>query len=79
VSATTGEGLPALKAAIEAALTADEAEMTLRVLPADYAIVPLLYREAMVLSEGHDGEATIVRCRVPERLLSRVERFRLDQ
>ena len=78
VSATTGEGLPALTAAIETTLTADAAEMTLRVLPADYAIVPLLYREATVLSEGHDGEATIVKCRVPERLLSRVAPYRID-
>jgi GTPase len=75
VSARTGEGLPALVAAIEAALTEDEEELTLRVLSEDYAIVPLLYREAKVISEDHDGEATIVRCRVPERLLSRVERF----
>jgi len=76
VSAATGEGLPELIKAIESALTADEAEMTLRVSAEDYAVVPLLYREATVLSEDHDGEATIVRCRVPERLMSRVERFK---
>ncbi|GAB1455187.1 MAG: GTPase HflX [Spirochaetia bacterium] len=75
VSAVTGEGLPALVKAIEDILTGDEEELTLRVQPADYAIVPLLYREASVISEGHDGEATIVRCRVPQRLRSRVERF----
>ena len=75
VSARTGEGLPALVAAIEAALTEDEEELTLRVSSEDYAIVPLLYREAKVISEDHDGEATIVRCRVPERLLSRIKRF----
>ncbi|MBU0928487.1 MAG: GTPase HflX [Spirochaetes bacterium] len=76
VSAATGEGMPDLIAAIEAALTSGEAEMTLRVLSSDYAIVPLLYREASVISEDHDGEATVLRCRVPERLISRVERFR---
>ena len=75
VSAVTGEGLPSLVKAIADLLTADEEELTLRVLPADYAIVPLLYREASVISEDHDGEATIVRCRVPERLRSRVEPF----
>jgi len=79
VSAITGEGLPALVKAIEAKLTADEDEMTLRVPPADYAIVTLLYREGSIVSEGHDGEATILRCKVPSRLLSRVERFRFDQ
>jgi GTP-binding protein HflX len=77
VSARTGEGLPALIAAIEAALTEDEEEVTLRVLSEDYAVVPLLYREAKVISEDHDGEATIVRCRVPERLQSRIERFKV--
>ena len=78
VSAKTGEGLPELVKAIEAALTADESEMTLRVLPESYAIVPLLYREASVISEDHDGEATILRCRVPARLMSRVEPFLVD-
>ena len=77
VSAKTGEGLPELKAAIEAALTADEAEMTLSIPSMEYALVPLLYREATVVSEDHDGENTIVRCRVPDRLVSRVERFRI--
>lgn len=75
VSALTGEGLPALVDAIESRLTSDEAEMTLYVPAADYAVVPLLYREATVLEESHDGEFTVVRCRVPGRLASRIERF----
>lgn len=77
VSARTGEGLPELVKAIESRLTADEDELTLRVPPSDYAIVSLLYREGSIISEGHDGEATILRCKVPDRLLSRIERFRL--
>jgi GTP-binding protein HflX len=77
VSAITGEGLPELVKAIEAALTAGDPEITLRVTSMDYAIVPLLYREATVISETHDGEDTIVKCRVPERLASRVERFKI--
>lgn len=77
VSAVTGQGLAELLAAIESILTRDMSELTLRVGPSDYAIVAMLYREATVLSEDHDGEATLVRCRVPERLLSRVERFRM--
>jgi len=76
VSARTGEGLPELVKAIEAMLTADEDELTLRVPPADYAIVTLLYREGSIISETHDGEATILRCKVPDRLLSRIERYR---
>lgn len=76
VSARTGEGLPELVKSIEAMLTADEDEMTLRVPPEDYAIVSLLYREGSIISENHDGEATILRCKVPDRLRSRVERFR---
>jgi len=75
VSAATGEGLPGLIAAIEAELTADEPELVLRIPPERYDLVALLYREASVLSEDHDGEASVLRCRVPERLLSRVEPF----
>lgn len=75
VSALTGEGLPALVKAIEDALTVDHDELTLRVPSSEYVIVPLLYREASVISEDHDGDATIVRCRVPQRLRSRVEPF----
>lgn len=76
VSAATGEGLAGLIAAIEAELTAEEPELTLRIPPSDYAVVALLYREASVLSEEHDGEASVVRCRVPQRLASRVEPYR---
>lgn len=76
VSARTGEGLPALVAAIDAALTARDAEMTLAIPPADYAAAALLYREATVLSEAHEDGMTVMRCRVPERLASRVEKYR---
>jgi hypothetical protein len=49
--------------------------MELRIPDAEYASVALLHREASILEERHDGEATILRVRVPERLASRFERF----
>lgn len=75
VSAKSGEGLDRLTEAIGDALSADARELSLRIPPSDYALVALLYREATVVYEDHDGENYIVRCRVPERLRSRVEAY----
>jgi len=74
-SARTGEGLDRVAAAIEERLAAASGEMRLRVPDADYAMVALLHREASVLEESHDGEATLVRALVPERLRSRLEKY----
>jgi hypothetical protein len=49
--------------------------LRLRIPDADYASVALLHREASILEESHDGEATVLRARVPPRLVSRFERF----
>ncbi|HTX71696.1 MAG TPA: GTPase HflX [Rectinemataceae bacterium] len=76
VSAKTGEGLPRLLELIEEHLRSDEALLELRVPDSDYAMVALLHREATVLEEGHDGEATLLRCRVPTRLVSGFEKYR---
>jgi GTPase len=74
-SARTGEALDRIKAAIEERLAASSGEMRLRVPDADYAAVALLHREAAVLEESHDGEATLVRALVPERLRTRLEKY----
>ena len=74
-SARTGAGLPELSAAVEDKLTAASGELRLRIPDAEYASVALLHREASILEESHDGEATILRVRLPARLLSRFERF----
>ncbi|MBL8967852.1 MAG: GTPase HflX [Spirochaetaceae bacterium] len=78
VSVKTGEGLPALLAAIEEGLTARAGEFDLRIPDTDYALVALLHREASILEESREDDATILRCRLPERLESRFEAFRRD-
>jgi GTP-binding protein HflX len=74
-SARTGEGLDRIAAAVEERLSAASGEMRLRVPDADYAMVALLHREATVLEESHDGEATVLRALVPARLRTRLEKY----
>ena len=76
-SVKTGAGMAELSAAVEDRLTAASGELRLRVPDSDYAMVALLHREASILEEGRDEEATILRVRLPERLESRFERFRV--
>jgi GTP-binding protein HflX len=76
-SVKTGAGLGELSAAVEDRLTAASGEVSLRVPDADYALVALLHREASILEEGRDEEATILRVRLPERLASRFEKYRV--
>lgn len=78
-SAKTGEGLDALKEAINAALRAGDHELRLRIPQAEYALVSLLYREASVLSEDHEDDAVLVSCRAPDRLRSRLEPYLVDE
>jgi GTPase len=75
-SAKTGAGLLELSATVEDRLTAASGEVSLRVPDADYALVALLHREATILEEGRDGEATILRVRLPERLESRFGKYK---
>ncbi len=76
-SVKTGAGLGELSAAVEDRLTASSGEVSLRILDADYALVALLHREASILEEGRDDEATLLRVRLPERLESRFEKYRV--
>ncbi len=75
-SVKTGAGLVELSAAVEDALTAAAKDLRLRIPDAEYAQVALLHREASILEEGREEEATVLRVRLPERLESRFERFR---
>ena len=75
VSARTGFGLGDLVARIGEVVAGGMQELELRIPHADYAMVALLRREAHIVEESHDDEAAILRCRVPERLLSRIERY----
>jgi GTP-binding protein HflX len=77
-SVKTGSGLPELQAAVEERLTASSGELLLRIPDAEYALVALLHREASILEEGREDDATIIRARVPERLVSRFERLKVE-
>jgi GTP-binding protein HflX len=74
-SVKTGAGMAELSADVEERLTASSGELELRVPDADYAMVALLHREASILEEGREEEATILRVRLPERLASRFEKY----
>ncbi|MBN1520463.1 MAG: GTPase HflX [Spirochaetales bacterium] len=74
-SVPTGEGLDELRSAIVDAIEGERGELTLRVPPERYDLVSLLYSQGAVLSEDHDGQASIIRCRVGERLRPQVEAF----
>jgi GTP-binding protein HflX len=77
-SALTGAGLADLSAAIEAGLTAGSPELKLRVPDADYSLVALLHREASIIEETREDEATVLRCRLPDRISARFEAYRID-
>lgn len=74
-SIKTGFGMPELSAAVEDRLTSDSGDVRLRVPDAEYAMVALLHREASILEEGRDEDATLLRVRLPEKLESRFEKF----
>lgn len=75
VSATGGEGVSDLKKAIETAMSAEEKELILAIPSANYALVPLLYREARILKEEHKEDLTILKCRVPDSLIPRIKAY----
>jgi GTP-binding protein HflX len=77
-SVKTGAGMLELSAAVEDKLTAASGEARLRVPDAEYALVALLHREASILEEGREEEASILRVRLPDRLVSRFEKYRIE-
>jgi GTP-binding protein HflX len=78
ISVKTGFGLGELAAAIEDKLTASSLEARLRIPDADYALVALLHREATILEESHDGEATLLRARLPDKIKAKFEKYRIE-
>jgi len=79
VSVKTGEGIQDLLAAIEKGLGSLAGEMHLRIPDSDYGLVALLHREAQILSEAReecDNTATILTCRVPDRIASKFEKYK---
>jgi GTP-binding protein HflX len=74
-SVKTGQGIPEILAAIEKGLGELAGEMRLYIPDADYSLVALLRREAQILEEGRDDEGTSLRCRVPDRIASKFEKY----
>ncbi len=82
VSVKTGEGIQTLLAAIEKGLGSLAGEMRLRIPDSDYALVALLHREAQILSEARDecdNTATLLTCRVPDRIASKFEKYKIGE
>jgi GTP-binding protein HflX len=77
VSVKTGEGIPELLSAIEEGLTANAGVLRVRIPDADYGLVALLRREAQIMDEERDDEGTTLSCRVPDRLVSKFDKYRL--
>jgi GTP-binding protein HflX len=78
-SVKTGVGLTELSAAVEDRLTSASGEIRVRIPDAEYPLVALLHREASILGEGREDDgATILRVRLPERLVSRFEKYRIQ-
>ncbi len=75
VSAKTGHGLEALAARIEEELSSDMKELSLLIPHAQYALIPLIHREGVILEEKGGEEGTEVRCKMPSRLLARFAEF----
>ena len=75
-SVKTGKGLPELSNAVEDKLTSSSSEFRLRIPDAEYSLVPLLHREAFILDESREDNATILYVRLPDKLVSRFEKYR---
>lgn len=76
ISAKSGQGLDQLISAIEKSLTSGMEELVLAIPHTDYGLIPLLHREGLVLEEKTEDERTIVRCKIPPRLESKVGKYR---
>ncbi len=75
VSAKTGLGLDALATQIEARLTSGMVEMELAIPFAEYSLIPLIHREGTVLEERTEDDCTVVRCKVPQRIVPKLEPY----
>ncbi len=76
VSAKTGEGLQVLVKLIEERLSDGMVEMHLIIPHDQYALIPLIHREGVVIKESSQDEASTILCRIPSRLVSRLEAFK---
>jgi GTP-binding protein HflX len=77
ISVKTGEGIEALYASLEDSLSSSADLFRLRITDAEYGLVALLRREAQILEETRDDEGTTLECRIPARLASKFEKYRV--
>ncbi|MCS6891858.1 MAG: GTPase HflX [Rhodovarius sp.] len=75
ISALTGEGLPALLAAIDERLAAGQEVVAYRIPAADGARIAWLHRHAEVLSTSAEGEELEITVRIPAAARARFERI----
>jgi GTPase len=78
-SVKTGAGLSRLSVRVEDKLTSASGDIRVRVPDTEYALVALLHREASILEEGREDDATILRVRLPERLTSRFGKYIMEK
>jgi GTP-binding protein HflX len=76
-SVKTGAGLSELSGKVEDKLTSASGDLRVRIPDSEYALVALLHREASILEEGREDDATILRVRLPDKLVSRFGKYRL--
>ena len=76
ISVKSGQGLDRLVMQIENSLTSEMEEVILAIPHSEYSLIPLLHREGLVLEEKTEDECTIVRCKIPNRLESKVGKYR---
>jgi GTP-binding protein HflX len=79
ISVKTKQGLEELTALIEKTLTSGMEELVVAIPHAEYALVPFIRREGSVIEETAKDEYTLVRCRVPERLMEKLGKYRVPK
>ena len=50
-------------------------EMDLAIPFAEYSLIPLIHREGTVLEERTEDDCTVVRCKVPQRIVPKLEPY----
>ena len=53
-------------------------ELELAIPFAEYSLIPLIHREGTVLEERTEDDCTIIRCKAPQRILPKLEKYRRD-
>ncbi|GAA2537602.1 GTPase HflX [Microbacterium mitrae] len=75
VSSRTGEGIPELRAAVEAALPVPAVEVH-ALIPYDRgSLVSQIHESGMLISSTHEADGTLVHARVGERLAAELQKY----